>query len=222
MQSLKEKYRPATLAEISGQTAACKALASLVANPRPCCLLFTGPTGTGKSTAAGAIANELGCYGEWLETVQVISGSDLDKDTIRKYFDGGSDCPFRLVAPNGWHVLIIEEFEYVNWQVAPRLKDALERRVQALGNLIVIATSNSVDGIPQAIIDRFKRYDFDGGYKLAADYSRYIAAIWAAERPGCPLPDDWKSWGWNYETEEFSARRAIDALEEALSGIPVE
>lgn len=218
MQSLKEKYRPATLKEISGQPAAIKALASIVANPRSCCILLTGATGTGKSSAAGALANELGCNdGALMETAYTISGSELNAETLRKYF--GNESPFRLIATGGWHVLIIEEMEFVNWSILPLLKDALERRVAAYGNVIVIATSNSTEGIPQAVLDRFKRYDFDSGYKLASDYARYIQAIWSAETNNAPLPDDWKAWGWNYDTEEFSARRAIDAMEEAIFAV---
>ncbi len=211
METYKEKYRPRLLKEIVGQPA-CTSLAAIIDNPRSCCLLLIGPTGTGKSTAAAAIARQLGCYDGWIETATTICAAKLNTESIENLF--GPSSPFRLIAPNGWHVLIIEELEYTRREVAVLLKHHLAEG-ELPRNLIVIATSNDTGDIPQAVIDRFKTYVFDGGAQLSAGMSRYIAAIWKHENPSCPLPANWKQWGWNRDSEEFSARRAIDACEEA-------
>jgi len=212
MDNYKEKYRPRLLKEIVGQPAVAS-LAAIVADPRPCCLLLSGPTGTGKSTAAQAIARQLGCYDDVFETAYTICGADLDADSIRHWF--GSESPFRFRAPHGWHVLIIEELELLSKTAGILLKDCLERKLSQFGNVIVVATSNETAGIPSAVVDRFKSYTFDGGAQLSAGMARYIAAIWKHENPSTPLPANWKAWGWNRDSEEFSARRAIDACEEA-------
>lgn len=211
MQSYKEKYRPRKLAEIVGQPAV-KSLSAIVANPRPCCLLLCGATGTGKSTAARAIARELGCEDGWIETSTTICAAKLNVDSIDSLF--GSSSPFRLVAPNGWHVLIIEELEYCRREVAVLLKHHLAEG-ELPRNLIVVATSNNTADIPQAVLDRFQRYTFDGGALLSRSIGAYLAAIWSHETPHHPFPADWKQWGWCADTEAFSARRALDACEEA-------
>ena len=51
MQTLKERYRPCSLADVIGQPVA-RQLAEIVRNPRPACIPLEGPTGCGKSTCA--------------------------------------------------------------------------------------------------------------------------------------------------------------------------
>jgi replication-associated recombination protein RarA len=218
METYKEKYRPRVLKEIAGQPAVAS-LQAIVAAPHPCCLLLHGPTGTGKSSAAQAIARQLGCYDDVFETAYTICGADLDADSIRRWF--GPETPFRFRAPRGWHVLIVEELELLSKTAGILLKDCLERKLLQFGNVIVAATSNSTAGIPAPVLDRFKQYAFAGGAQLSAGMGRYIAAIWKRENPDAPLPQDWKSWGWDGDSEEFSARRAIDACEEAARLIAV-
>jgi replication-associated recombination protein RarA len=222
MDTFKERYRPAHLAEIHGQREVMDQLKILARAPRPCCLLFVGNTGVGKSTAAEAFARELGCYDDWREWAYSICAADLDPDALRHWF--GPSSPFRFRAGGrGFHVLIIEELEYCSKQAAVLLKDALERKVSAMGNVIVIATSNDTKGIPRAVLDRFKRFDFDSGLGLAQAVQQWLPTLWQQETArGVPLPDDWHTWGWDFEAEEFSARRAVDALEEAVRMRTVE
>ena len=222
METLKEKHRPQHLADILGQPDIVDQLKILARAPRPCCLLFCGETGTGKSTAAEAFARELGCYDDVFDCAYTLNGADLTADAVRHYFGpwGADDkpSPFRFRAGGkGFHVLVVEELEYCNKTVAVLLKDALERKVKQFGNVIVIATSNDVKTIPQAVLDRFKRYEFDSGLGFASAVQRLLPSLWEAETArGVPMPDFWTKMGWDYASENFSARRAVDALEEAV------
>ena len=48
---LTERYRPGTLGDVVGQPPV-RLLKALVQNPYACCVLFEGPPGVGKTTAA--------------------------------------------------------------------------------------------------------------------------------------------------------------------------
>jgi len=52
---LSRSYQPRTLSEVVGQPAVIRRLKRLVAAPQPCCLLFEGLGGVGKSAAAKAL-----------------------------------------------------------------------------------------------------------------------------------------------------------------------
>jgi replication factor C small subunit len=70
-----EKYRPETLADIAGQTDVVERLQQYVATDDLPHLLFAGPAGTGKTTAAQAIAREL--YGDdWADNFLELNASD--------------------------------------------------------------------------------------------------------------------------------------------------
>ncbi len=67
----------------------------------------------GKSAAADCFLHEIGCYQEsgW-DSAYIEAGPDFDIATARHYF--GPETPFRYVAAGGWHVLLIEELEWLH------------------------------------------------------------------------------------------------------------
>ncbi|WP_181686387.1 replication factor C small subunit [Halorhabdus salina] len=70
-----EKYRPQSLADIAGHEAITERLQSYVDSNDLSHMLFAGPAGTGKTTAAMAIAKEL--YGDdWEENFLELNASD--------------------------------------------------------------------------------------------------------------------------------------------------
>ena len=59
MSSLHVKYRPKTFSEVLGQERVCASLANVVSSNRGHSFLFTGPSGTGKTTLARILANTI-------------------------------------------------------------------------------------------------------------------------------------------------------------------
>ena len=57
---LSQQYQPVTLDDVVGQPAIVRRLKTLVLEPYPCCVVFTGPGGVGKSAAAKALIHDLG------------------------------------------------------------------------------------------------------------------------------------------------------------------
>ncbi|MFH0869059.1 MAG: replication factor C small subunit [archaeon] len=70
-----EKYRPKKLAEVRGQNDIIARLEAFVSNKNMPHILFAGPAGIGKTTAALAIAHEL--YGDtWRDNILELNASD--------------------------------------------------------------------------------------------------------------------------------------------------
>ena len=70
-----EKYRPQKLSEIKGQEQITHRLQAFVTNKNMPHLLFAGPAGVGKTTAAMAISREL--FGEnWRDNILELNASD--------------------------------------------------------------------------------------------------------------------------------------------------
>jgi DNA polymerase III gamma/tau subunit len=57
---LSEKYQPKSIAEFIGLERPKRIIASFARNPRSAAFLFSGPSGTGKSTMALALCDAIG------------------------------------------------------------------------------------------------------------------------------------------------------------------
>ena len=213
--SLKEFYRPKSLYDVVGQPAV-RQLRALARRPRPCCLLLLGNGGTGKTSAAFALANDLGCSDGWGRSLYVECGCNLTAELVRAYFWEKSPFVYHG-GEKGMHLLVIEELEAVNATVQGLLKDALERRVAEFGNVIVVATSNDISkfghtATARALLQRFDILNFEAGPCFQDAYNDKLPGIWA-ERMGAdtPMPPGWQSWG--LDGDDFSARLALSMCE---------
>jgi len=198
------------LDDIVGQSEVVRALKAFVSNPQPRCFLFVGFPGIGKTHTSQALAADLGCFEEWSGRWQVRC-ADFSVDAARDMFGR----TLRLRFDNrGRNVLILEELEWISPQCQRFLKDALDPRTSLPKNLVVIATSNSVDGLDRALLQRFRRFEFDAGPRFAAACRQEILRRWRESAGDMPLPHDWSKWG--QDGDDFSMRLALQALEDSL------
>jgi replication factor C small subunit len=208
---LSQSYQPQTLAEVVGQPAIVRRLKRLVASPQPCCLLFEGPGGVGKSAAAKALIQDLGVCP--FSGLVEYSASNLTMEEVRRLF--GQTFRLRPMSGSPWHVLLIEELELiVSRNVSAAFKDELSEQHMP-ERLIVVATSNDASGLDEALLQRFKVFPFSFGPTFAEACRERLAWIWQQEAgAGVPLPLAMAHIGWR--NGRYSMRRAMAALGSAL------
>ena len=145
-----EKYRPQTIDECILPNATKRTFKEFIENGDMPNLLLSGTAGTGKTTVAKALCNELGY------TTLIVNGSlDRNIDTLRNEiasfastvsFDGGKKC------------IILDEADYLNPQsFQPALRGFIE---QFSKNVRFILTCNYKDKIIEPIHSRTTYIDF--------------------------------------------------------------
>ena len=107
--AITERHRPSSLDAIVGQGYVVEYLTDFLEAPHSGAFLFLGPTGTGKSSTARALAGELGCdlTEPELGGYRVIRGGEQTADTIREAIRNLWARP--MFSRDGWKVLAVEE-----------------------------------------------------------------------------------------------------------------
>ena len=213
MPRLYTTWQPTTLDEIVGQPCV-QRLKHFVAHPRNDALLLYGRSGTGKTTAAEAIAAALGNEDGVFPTVYRINGTEFCLELAERYFDPATS-PFRFKSGPHWHCLLVEELEFLHQQTINYLKNHLENVIKNPDRkVIVVATSNDISLFRKngnrAFLDRWKQYEFTADIAFAAACFKRLAQVCAIE--GIPPPDYSAAFD---DDGTFSMRRAIDLVEDA-------
>ena len=129
--SLVEKYRPKTLDEIVGQDEVVKVLKEIAKKPEKPHMLFVGPPGVGKTTAAMAFAREI--FGkEWKTRFIELNASDeRGIDTVR-------DKIKKIAQSKGQKILFLDEAD----ALTPDAQQALRRIMEKTKDTIFILSCN--------------------------------------------------------------------------------
>lgn len=202
-----EKYRPKTLDDVVGQPSI-RMLKALAREPYSCCLLLECENGgVGKTSAAIALANEIGCQDEF-SGLHIVPCSEFSIELAREMFD--NRLHLRPMMGNGWHCVVLEEFDWLPAQTQRFLKVALETRLPS--KCVVVATSNGTGKLDRALFQRFHRYRFESkGQAFQWAIRMRLCQIWNAET-GSGLPPDFMQFG--KVDDSYSVRVALDEMQE--------
>lgn len=190
-QSLADKYRPRKLAEVVGQDDAIAILSAFAADPYPAAFILAGETGTGKTSAAWALAADLGCAIDVnppeFGGIHSMPSGEQNADALRELWPLLWQMPF--MSSRGWKVLIVNEIEQLNGTVERLWLDKLEDIPPAT---VIVFTTNSLASLPARFVDRCIGgvLEFRASADDLGEHARSLArSIWRAET-GAEIPAD--------------------------------
>jgi replication factor C subunit 2/4 len=177
--SLSEKYRPHKFDDFVGLDKAKKVLAKFAANPFPnAAFLFVGPSGTGKTTMALALCEQI--RGELHHVASQQCNVATLEDTVRQ-------CHY--VPRNGGkslHIILIDEAD----QMTPAAQLALLSKLDATSfppSTCFIFTANDTERLQPRFLSRCMTLEFSS-HGMSSGASALLARIWQSETDA-PTPN---------------------------------
>jgi DNA polymerase III delta prime subunit len=213
---LLSKYRPMTFGDMVGQDAAVAYLSAFADAPYSAAFLFCGPTGTGKTTAAYALARALGCAVDQQELggLHEIASGEQTGESVRGKLKSLWQRP---MFGTGSKVLIANECDEMTTSAAIVWLDALEHLP---ASTVVIFTTNKPSALPARFRDRCDEIEFRGNADNLPAARSLVSRIWQGEGRLEPAPvptlDDLLDDG------SISYRRAVNWAAKRLRATPCD
>ena len=216
-QALYRKYRSQTFGEMVGQKVISTTLRQAVESEKIShAYLFSGPRGTGKTSAAKIFAKALNCpnqvhgepcnhcdicrditNGSLEDVIEIDAASNNGVDEIREIRDKSTYAPSRAT----YKVYIIDEVHMLSTGAFNALLKTLEEPTE---NVVFILATTELHKIPATILSRVQRFEFKSIKQGAI--KEHLASI--LEKEGLTFDD---------EALTIIARRAEGGMRDALS-----
>jgi replication-associated recombination protein RarA len=177
--SLTEKYRPRTMAEFVGLAKPKAICASLARNPFESGWVFVGPSGTGKTTMAAALAELIPAE------VHHIPSQECNLASLERV---SRTCQYVPMAGKKMHLILIDEADQMTDAAQLYCLSKLDGTAK-IPNTIWIFTCNSTARFEARFLSRNKVVEFSS-YGIAQDAAALLARIWGENAPaGAAAPN---------------------------------
>lgn len=223
-QALYRKYRSQRFDDMVGQTVISTTLKKAVASGKIShAYLFSGPRGTGKTSAAKIFAKAMNCpnqvdgepcnqcdicrditKGSLDDVIEIDAASNNGVDEIRDIRDKSTYAPSRAT----YKVYIIDEVHMLSTGAFNALLKTLEEPTE---NVVFILATTELHKIPATILSRVQRFEFKA-IKLA-DIREHMASVLDEES----VPYDKDALTLIARRAEGGMRDALSILDQALS-----
>jgi len=175
---LTEKYRPVKTSDFVGLDKAKKLCAKLAANPFDSAWLFVGASGTGKTTIALALADEMQAE------LHHIPSQNCTVEAIKSLRAKLAYCP---ALGKRAHLVLVDEAD----QMSPQAQLALLSMLDSTNrpeNTVFIFTCNETERFEARFLSRCGVIEFSS-YGIAKSASDLLARIWEHEANGADAPN---------------------------------
>jgi len=172
---LAEKYRPKTLDGFIGLEKQRKILSNFARAPKCGAWLFLGPSGTGKSTAAMALAEEMQAELHCIPSQNCnVQGID---DVCRM-------CSYVPMFGKTFHMILADEADQMSQAAQIKLLSKLDS-TDRLPQTVWVFTANDTERLEKRFLSRCWVLEFSS-YGLRSPLAELLAKIWEQEtgRPG--------------------------------------
>ena len=119
--SIVTKYRPESFDEVIGQDAVVRSLEAAIEKQSSTAFLFTGPSGTGKTSLARLAAEAMGCLPS--DLLEVDGATNTGIDDMREVL---SSLMYRPLGEGAVKAIIIDEFHALSKQAVTAILKTLE------------------------------------------------------------------------------------------------
>jgi len=176
--SLTEEYRPRAIDQFVGLEKPRRIAANLIASPKSCALRFVGPSGTGKTTLALAIAALMPAE------LHHIASKDCTLDTVNSVV---MSCyrmphdPWDITRNCKMHLVLVDEADQMTRAAQIAFLSILDA-TQFPPNTVFIFTMNSEENLEPRFLSRTMAVEFSS-YGIAPQVTALLARIWQEKAP---------------------------------------
>ncbi len=173
--ALTEKYRPKSLGEFVGLERQRTILTNFAKSPFPTAFLFTGASGTGKTSMALALAAAIPAE---LHHVPSQEANLTNIERVRM------TCQYVPMADFKMHLVLVDEAD----QMSPAAQVSLLSKLDATNfppATVFVFTSNSTDRLEPRFLSRCKVLEFST-YGLAREATELLERVWIQENGQTP------------------------------------
>jgi replication-associated recombination protein RarA len=177
--SLTERYRPHSIESFVGLAKPKAICARLAARPFPSAWLFVGPSGTGKTTMAMALAEMIPAE------IHHIPSQECNVANIERVC---RTCQYVPMAGFRMHLILVDEADQMSSAAQLALLSKLDT-TSPLPDTIWVFTCNDATRLEDRFLSRCKVVEFSS-YGLATEAADLLKSIWQENAPSSsPAPN---------------------------------